>query len=103
MTMISKYHLIKSNVFAGWRFKYDPFNKKEIQEIFLNKYNQMILQQREIVQKFNNLNIYKLRSNILCRKSLENSTMIYSSWNNFPVSYLQSDNSKQVWETIAGL
>ncbi|WP_368486929.1 DUF4091 domain-containing protein [Spiroplasma sp. DGKH1] len=92
-----QYHLIKSNVFAGWRFKYDPFNEKEIQEIFLNKYNQMILQQREIVQKFNNLNIYKLRSNILRRKLLGNSTMIYSSWNNFPASYLQSDNSEQVW------
>lgn len=91
------YGVIKSSVFAGWRFRYNPFDEDDIQNIFLNKYDQMILQYREIVEKFNNINIYKLRSNIIRRKSFGNSTMIYTSWNNFPAAYIQSDNSEQVW------
>ncbi|WP_425379963.1 DUF4091 domain-containing protein [Spiroplasma endosymbiont of Stenodema calcarata] len=92
-----RYGVIKSSVFAGWRFKYNPFDENDIQNIFLNKYNQIILQYREIVEKFNNINIYKLRSNIIWRKSFGNSTMIYTSWNNFPAAYIQSDNSEQIW------
>lgn len=91
------YNVIKSSIFAGWRFRYNPFDEDDIQNIFVNKYDQMILQYREIVEKFNNINIYKLRSNILRRQTFGNATMIYTSWNNFPAAYIQSDNSEQIW------
>ncbi|AGM26485.1 hypothetical protein SSYRP_v1c08960 [Spiroplasma syrphidicola EA-1] len=92
-----QYGLIDSSVFAGWRFHYDPFNEDDIQNIFLNQYDEIILQYREVVEQFDNLNIYKLRSNIIRRQSLGHTTMLYTSWNNFPAAYLQSDNSEQVW------
>ncbi|WP_338983866.1 glycoside hydrolase domain-containing protein [Spiroplasma endosymbiont of Othius punctulatus] len=93
---------IGMNSFVGWRSSIDLGNENYLNNNFINSYDQFVFHTREINSAVDNTTWKKLENSITKRKNNNKSTMFYSTYGDYPGSYMASDISESLWNVLFG-
>ncbi|WP_342275519.1 glycoside hydrolase domain-containing protein [Spiroplasma endosymbiont of Cantharis lateralis] len=91
----------KSHLYGGWEFKLESEDFEGLEKA-LDVYDYVTLQQREFIYEFSKSK-EKLDDLIkyFNKRSYQNKkTHIYSSWNNYPATYLNSNGYEMLWAML---
>ncbi|AHI53324.1 DUF4091 domain-containing protein [Spiroplasma culicicola] len=94
---------ILTSGFIGWRSSVNLKNEQWLKDNFYTHYDQMIFHIRELLDPYENSELGQLRRAIKKRKENGHSTYIYSTWNTYPGSFMQSDLSEMYWNIYISL
>ncbi|WP_339029743.1 glycoside hydrolase domain-containing protein [Spiroplasma endosymbiont of Cantharis nigra] len=91
----------KSHLYGGWEFKLDSKDFEGLENA-LDVYDYVTLQQREFIYEFSKTEkkLDDLIKYFNKRNYQNKKTHIYSSWNNYPATYLNSNGYEMLWAML---
>ncbi|QEH61557.1 hypothetical protein SCHIN_v1c03600 [Spiroplasma chinense] len=94
---------LKFHAYVGWQYDIDIKTDKGVEERIVNMFDDITIQQREIIMKaLDDKTIFeRLKKAFAERKAMGKKTWMYSSWNNAPATYVASLPSESYWGMLA--
>ncbi|ALD66044.1 glycoside hydrolase domain-containing protein [Spiroplasma cantharicola] len=91
----------KSHLYGGWQFQLESKDFEGLENA-LDVYDYVTLQQREFIYEFSKSKdmLEDLIEYFNKRNSDNKKTHIYSSWNNYPATYLNSNGYEMLWAML---